>query len=138
MIDEVAFVQIVSPEGGIEETPQCGRPMQAYSKPILGLLTIQSATFVELFKTTERSLSSSGTTTTWRGCIFARSCIIEKALPPDRRRGTFSVEDKLIIWLSERKLSGVNPWEDPQIANSRFRTLHSFSLRITTAIVISR
>ena len=31
---------------------------------------------------------------------------IEKAL----RRGTFPVEDKLIAWLSGRKLSGVNPW----------------------------
>jgi integrase/recombinase XerD len=38
---------------------------------------------------------------------------IEKALPPDLRRGTFPVEDKLIAWLSGRKLSGVNPWEDP-------------------------
>ena len=38
---------------------------------------------------------------------------IEKALPPDLRRGMFSVEDKLIAWLSGRKLSGVNPWEDP-------------------------
>ena len=37
---------------------------------------------------------------------------IEKALPPDLRRGTFPVEDKLIAWLSGRKLSGVNPWED--------------------------
>jgi site-specific recombinase XerD len=39
---------------------------------------------------------------------------IEKALPPDLRRGTFPVEDKLIAWLSGRKLSGVNPWEDPK------------------------
>jgi site-specific recombinase XerD len=38
---------------------------------------------------------------------------IEKALPPDLRRGTFPVEDKLIAWLSGRKLSGVNPWADP-------------------------
>jgi len=38
---------------------------------------------------------------------------IEKALPPDLRRGTFPVEDKLIAWLSGRKLSGVNPWEGP-------------------------
>jgi len=37
---------------------------------------------------------------------------IEKALPPDLRRGMFPVEDKLIAWLSGRKLSGVNPWED--------------------------
>ena len=35
---------------------------------------------------------------------------IEKALPPDLRRGTFPVEDQLIAWLSGRKLSGVNPW----------------------------
>jgi hypothetical protein len=39
---------------------------------------------------------------------------IEKALPPDLRRGTFPVEDKLIAWLSGRKLSGGNPWEDPK------------------------
>jgi site-specific recombinase XerD len=38
---------------------------------------------------------------------------IEKALPPDLRRGTFPVEDKLIAWLSGRKLSGVSPWADP-------------------------
>ncbi len=38
---------------------------------------------------------------------------IEKALPPDLRRGTFPVEDKLIAWLSGQKLSGVNPWEQP-------------------------
>jgi len=38
---------------------------------------------------------------------------IEKALPPDLRRGTFPVEDKLIAWLSGRKLSGVSPWENP-------------------------
>ena len=37
---------------------------------------------------------------------------IEKALPPDLRRGTFPVEDQLIAWLSGRKLSGVNLWED--------------------------
>lgn len=35
---------------------------------------------------------------------------IEKALPPDLRRGTFRVEDQLIAWLSGRRLSGVNPW----------------------------
>ena len=38
---------------------------------------------------------------------------IEKALPPDLRRGTFPVEDKLIAWLSGRKLSGVNSRENP-------------------------
>jgi site-specific recombinase XerD len=38
---------------------------------------------------------------------------IEQALPPELRRGVFQVEDKLIAWLSGRKLSGVNPWEDP-------------------------
>jgi len=37
---------------------------------------------------------------------------IEKALPPDLRRGVFRVEDKLIAWLAGQKLSGVNPWED--------------------------
>lgn len=38
---------------------------------------------------------------------------IEQALPPELRRGVFQVEDKLIAWLSCRKLSGVDPWEDP-------------------------
>jgi len=38
---------------------------------------------------------------------------IEKALPPQLRRGVFQVEDKLIAWLSGPKLSGVNPWEVP-------------------------
>lgn len=38
---------------------------------------------------------------------------IEKALPPEMRRGVFQVEDKLIAWLAGQKLSGVNPWEDP-------------------------
>jgi site-specific recombinase XerD len=38
---------------------------------------------------------------------------IEQALPPELRRGVFQVEDKLIAWLSGRKLSGVNPWENP-------------------------
>ncbi len=38
---------------------------------------------------------------------------IEKALPPDLRRGVFPVEDKLIAWLAGRKLSGVNPRKDP-------------------------
>jgi len=39
---------------------------------------------------------------------------LEQALPPDLRRGQFQVEDKLIAWLSGRKLSGVKSWEDPQ------------------------
>jgi len=38
---------------------------------------------------------------------------IEKALPPELRRGVFRVEDKLIAWLAGPKLSGVNPSEDP-------------------------
>ncbi len=38
---------------------------------------------------------------------------IEQALPPELRRGVFQVEDRLIAWLSGRKLSGVNSWEDP-------------------------
>ena len=38
---------------------------------------------------------------------------IDRALPPDLRQGMFPVEDKLITWLSGRKLSGVNPWENP-------------------------
>ncbi len=38
---------------------------------------------------------------------------IEKALLPDLRRGMFAVVDKHIAWLSGRKLSGVNPWQDP-------------------------
>ncbi len=38
---------------------------------------------------------------------------IEKALPPDLRRGVFQVEDKLIAWLAGQKLSGVDPWKDP-------------------------
>jgi len=37
---------------------------------------------------------------------------IEKALPPELRRGVFQVEDKLIAWLSGQKLSGVDPWPD--------------------------
>jgi integrase/recombinase XerD len=50
--------------------------------------------------------------------------VIEKALPPEMRRGVFQVEDKLIAWLSGRKLCGVTPWEDPApnragTANSR-------------------
>ena len=42
---------------------------------------------------------------------------IEKALPPELRRGVFQVEDQLIAWLAGQKLSGVNPWENP--ANSQ-------------------
>ena len=38
---------------------------------------------------------------------------IEKALPPELRRGVFQVDDKLIAWLTGQKLSGVSPWEDP-------------------------
>ena len=60
--------------------------MQAYSKPILGLSAIQSATFAGLFQDYQEELA---------------------------HRGTFPVEDKLIAGLSGRKLSGVNPWEDP-------------------------
>jgi integrase/recombinase XerD len=37
---------------------------------------------------------------------------IEKALPPDLRRGVFQVEDKLIAWLAGQKLSGEHPWPD--------------------------
>jgi site-specific recombinase XerD len=37
---------------------------------------------------------------------------IEKALPPELRRGVFRVEDKLIAWLNGQKLCGVNPWGD--------------------------
>jgi integrase/recombinase XerD len=37
---------------------------------------------------------------------------IEAALPPDLRRGTFHVEDRLIAWLSGQTLSGVPPWAD--------------------------
>jgi integrase/recombinase XerD len=37
---------------------------------------------------------------------------IEKALPPDLRRGVFQVEDRLIAWLAGQKLSGVDPWPD--------------------------
>lgn len=37
---------------------------------------------------------------------------IEKALPPELRRGVFQVEDKLIAWLAGEKLSGVNHRED--------------------------
>jgi len=38
---------------------------------------------------------------------------IEKALPPDLRRGLFRVDDKLIAWLSGQKLCGVDPWPAP-------------------------
>lgn len=37
---------------------------------------------------------------------------IERALPPELRRGVFQIEDKLIAWLVGQKLSGVDPWED--------------------------
>jgi integrase/recombinase XerD len=37
---------------------------------------------------------------------------IEKALPPELRRGVFRVEDKLIAWLTGQKLCGVNPWNE--------------------------
>ena len=40
---------------------------------------------------------------------------IEAALPPDLRRGVFQVEDRLIAWLSGKKLSGVHPWTEPVI-----------------------
>lgn len=39
--------------------------------------------------------------------------LLEAALPPDLRRGVFPVEDRLIAWLSGRKLSGVDPWPEP-------------------------
>lgn len=41
--------------------------------------------------------------------------MIEGALPPNLRRGVFQVEDRLIAWLSGKKLSGVEPWPDPAI-----------------------
>jgi hypothetical protein len=37
---------------------------------------------------------------------------IEKAMPPELRRGVFRAEDKLIAWLNGQKLCGVNPWND--------------------------
>jgi site-specific recombinase XerD len=40
---------------------------------------------------------------------------IEAALPPDLRRGVFQVEDRLIAWLSGKKVSGVDPWPEPVI-----------------------
>lgn len=39
--------------------------------------------------------------------------IIEKALPPNLRRGLFQIEDKLIAWLADQKLSAVDSWENP-------------------------
>ena len=42
--------------------------------------------------------------------------IIEKALPPDLRRGRFQVDDKLIAWLDGQKLSGVDTWENAMIS----------------------
>lgn len=41
--------------------------------------------------------------------------IIEAALPPNLRRGVFQVEDRLIAWLSGKKISGVHPWPEPVI-----------------------
>ena len=41
--------------------------------------------------------------------------IIEAALPPNLRRGVFQVEDRLIAWLSGKKISGVTPWPQPAI-----------------------
>jgi integrase/recombinase XerD len=38
---------------------------------------------------------------------------IEKALPPDLRRGRFQVEDDLIAWLEGQKLSGANHRKNP-------------------------
>jgi len=38
---------------------------------------------------------------------------LEATLPLELRRGVFQVEDRLIAWLSGRKLSGVDPWKDP-------------------------
>lgn len=37
--------------------------------------------------------------------------MLERALPPDLRRGQFQVEDKLIAWLAGRELSGVQSWQ---------------------------
>lgn len=39
--------------------------------------------------------------------------LIEAALSPDLRRGVFPVEDRLIAWLSGKKISGVDPWPEP-------------------------
>lgn len=41
--------------------------------------------------------------------------VIEAALPPNLRRGVFQVEDRLIAWLSGKKISGVDPWPEPVI-----------------------
>jgi len=38
---------------------------------------------------------------------------IEAALPPNLRRGVFHVEDRLIAWLTGKKISGVDPWPEP-------------------------
>lgn len=38
---------------------------------------------------------------------------IEATLPPELRRGVFQVEDRLIAWLTGRKICGVDPWSDP-------------------------
>ena len=38
---------------------------------------------------------------------------IESALPPDLRRGVFHVEDRLIAWLSDAKISAVQPCKKP-------------------------
>jgi site-specific recombinase XerD len=40
---------------------------------------------------------------------------IEAALPPNLRRGVFQVEDRLIAWLSGKKISGVHAWPEPVI-----------------------
>ena len=48
---------------------------------------------------------------------------IEKALPPDLRRGVFPVEDKLIAWLAGGKQSAVDSWKNP--ANSELAPLDS-------------
>ena len=48
---------------------------------------------------------------------------IERALPPELRRGEFRVEDTLIAWLADRKLSGVNSWDNA--TNSRPSSLSS-------------
>lgn len=39
--------------------------------------------------------------------------MVEGSLPPSLRRGVFQVDDRLIAWLSGKKLSGVDPWPDP-------------------------
>ena len=38
---------------------------------------------------------------------------IEAALPPDLRRGLFQVEDRLIAWLSDETISGVQNYQAP-------------------------